>query len=444
MESELAQLKKDIKGDVVLPGDKDYEALSNVLMAKGSPAVIVKPSDNNDVAAAINFAKENKLILSVRSGGHSGMGASTNNGGLVIDLGLLNTVEVIDEEKKLVRIGAGAVWRDVARTLTPHKLAVSSGDTGSVGVGGIGVGGGIGWMVRQYGLVLDNIVSADIVTAEGQLVHTSEDENADLFWGIRGAGANFGVVTSFVIKAHPCDGIVGGTINYDIKDFKKVLKGWVQTMRKAPHELNSMLIVFPAFDPSSKPQIVNMFCYDGSDKAAADEAIKPFLALGTVTAQDYKAKPYVDMLEEAHPMGPIKVRVRNGFIPEFSNEALDVLSRHYGDGKTVLQLRFLGGAVDEVDADAMAFAHRGNEGLLIIPTFNPPTTSDSDADAAADKVWNNIKPFVDGAYGNFFTDRTQASIELAYPKESLERLVELKKTYDPENLFNQNVNIQPR
>jgi FAD/FMN-containing dehydrogenase len=444
MELELTQLKKDIKGEVVLPGDKDYEVLSKVLMAKGTPAVIVKPADNNDVAAAISFARENKLVLSVKSGGHSGMGASTNNGGLVIDLALLNSVEVIDEEKSLVRIGTGAIWGDVARSLMPHKLAISSGDTASVGVGGIGVGGGIGWMVRQYGLVLDNIVSADIVTAEGQLVHTSEEENADLFWAIRGAGANFGVVTSIVVKAHPCDGIVGGTINYDIKDFKNVLTGWVKTMRAATHELNSMLMVFPGFDPSAKPQIINMFCFDGSDKAAADKAIAPFLEIGSVMSQDYKAKPYVDMLEEAHDMGPIKVRVRNGFIPEFSDEALDVLAEQYGDGKTVLQLRFLGGAVDEVPADAMAFSHRGNEGLLIMPTFSAPNTSDEDADAAADKAWSAIKPYVAGAYGNFFTDKSEASVALAYPKETLERLTELKKTYDPENLFDHNVNILPR
>lgn len=444
MEQELAQLKKDIKGEVVLPGDKDYEALSAVMMAKGSPAVVVRPADTNDVAAAISFARENKLVLSVRSGGHSGMGASTNDGGMVIDLRLLNSVEVIDEEKGLVRIGTGAVWGDVARTLTSHKLAISSGDTASVGVGGIGVGGGIGWMVRQYGLVLDNMISADIVTAEGQLVHTSEDENADLFWAIRGAGANFGVVTSIVVRAHPCDGIVGGTVNYDIQDFKKVVDGWVKTMRKAPRELNSMLIVFPAFDPSSKPQIVNMFCYDGSDQAAADKAIAPFLELGTVTAKDYKAKPYVDMLEEAHDMGPIKVKVRNGFIPKFSDAALNVIAEKYGDGKTVLQLRFLGGIVDEVSADAMAFSHRGNEGLLIIPTFNAPNTSDGEADAAADKVWDAIKQFVSGAYGNFFTDKSESSVALAYPNGALDRLAKLKQTYDPQNLFNQNVNILPR
>lgn len=444
MEKGLAQLKKDIKGEVVLPGDTEYEALRNVLMAKGSPAVIVKPADTNDVAAAVSFARENKLILSVRSGGHSGMGASTNDGGLVVDLGLLNKVAIIDEEKSLVRIGTGAMWGDVARTLTPHKLAISSGDTASVGVGGIGVGGGIGWMVRQYGLVLDNIVSADIITAEGQLLHTSEDENADLFWAIRGAGANFGVVTSIVVRAHPCDGIVGGTINYDIADFKKVLRGWVETMRSAPRELNSMIIVFPGFGPGAAPKIVNMFCYDGSDKAKADEVIAPFLSIGTVTERDYKAKPYVDMLAEDGPGMPFKVKVRDGFIPTFTDEVLDVFNEHYSDGKSVLQIRFLGGKLDEVDKNAMAFAHRGNEGLFIMPTFSAPDTADDVADAAADKAWSAIEPYAVGGYGNFFTDKTPKSLELAYPGETLNRLKALKKQYDPQNLFDQNLNIPPQ
>jgi FAD/FMN-containing dehydrogenase len=204
-----------------------------------------------------------------------------------------------------------------------------------------------------------------------------------------------------------------------------------------------MLIVFPGFGPNT-PKIVNMFCYDGSDKAEADKVIAPFQTLGTVTEQDYKAKPYVDMLAEEGGEMPFKVKVRNGFIPEFTDEVLDIFNDHYGDGKSVLQIRFLGGKLDEVDKDAMAFAHRGNEGLFIMPTFSAPGTDDEAADAAADKAWSAIEPYAVGAYGNFFTDKSAKRLALAYPKETLARLVELKKQYDPENLFDQNVNIPPK
>jgi FAD/FMN-containing dehydrogenase len=443
MKLDFDRLKQSVRGDVVLPGDEAYAALSNTLMAQGAPAVIVKPANDDDVVAAIAFARENSLVLSVRSGGHSGLGASTNKGGMVIDLGLLNAVEVIDKEKDLVRIGAGATWGKVAEELEAHDLAISSGDTASVGVGGIALGGGIGWMVREFGLAIDNMVSADIVTADGELLHTNKKDHPDLFWALRGAGANFGVATSFVFKAHPCKGIVGGMISYDLKDFKQVLGGWVAAMRAAPRHLNSMLIVFPAFDPASKPQIVNLLCYNGSDKEAADIAIAPFLKIGTVVANDVKAKPYRDMLEEAHEMGPIKVRVRNGFIPQLTDEVIDTIAEHYGDGKTVLQLRFLGGQLDETPTDAMAFPHRNNEGFLIIPSFGSPDTPDDEADKAADAAWAPMRKYVRGAYANFFTDTHEATIALAYPGETLSKLRKLKAVYDPEDVFNQNVNIRP-
>src|SRR5690606_30919017 len=253
----------------------EYDDLRNVFNQTGNPAVIVRPKNTDEIAGAIRFAQDNQLKLSVRSGGHGATGLSTNDGGLVIDLSHFNSVEVLDPAQRLVRIGTGAKWGDVAQALAPHGLAISSGDTLSVGVGGLTLGGGIGWMVRKYGLAIDNLVAADVVTANGELVRASKDENPDLLWALEGGGGNFGVVTAFEFVAQPVRKVFFGNIVYGLDNLAELIAGWRDGMRKAPEELTTMLVTLPSF-MGMPPAAIVMCCYAGDDQAAADKALKPF------------------------------------------------------------------------------------------------------------------------------------------------------------------------
>lgn len=286
----LTEFSDRITGDVVVPTNPEYDALRTVFNRAGHPAVIVRAQCNGDIVTALRFAREQRLPLSVRSGGHGVSGQATNDGGIVLDLSRIDQVEVLDPARRLVRVGAGAHWGDVAKVLAAHDLAISSGDTRQVGVGGLTLGGGIGWMVRTYGLTIDNLRAAELVTADGSVVRASAEEHPDLFWAIRGGGGNFGVVTSFDFEAHPCRAIVGGTVIYDSTEAETVLRHWANAMHAAPDKLNSTLVLFSGFGSQVPPQIMVQLCYARDDEAAARGAIEPFLHLGTVQSQTFEQK----------------------------------------------------------------------------------------------------------------------------------------------------------
>lgn len=435
---DIETIKQVFAGDVIVDGDALYDEASTILMYKGSPTVIFCPKNNEDIAAAIAYAKGNGLVLSVRSGGHSGAGHSTNDGGVVIDLSHFNGVEIVDEHECLVRIGGGAKWGDIAKKLGEHNLAISSGDTKSVGVGGLTLGGGIGWMVRKYGLALDSLVSAEIVTADGQTLHLSNTENPDLFWAIRGGSGNFGVVTQFEFKAHPVKNVVAGTIAYKLDGMDKLLKGWRDAMRQAPEELTTMFLVMPSFGGNPAAAMI-IACYAGDDEAAAMQAIEPLTKLGEVIGNDVKQKEYAEVLEEAHPPQGMKVIVHDTFIKDFSNEVIETIASQEG---LILQLRYLGGAMNRVPAEATAFAHRDNEVLIVAPTFVGPNATDEEI-AKALEPWSKIEAFGNGSYCNFLSDASEKSITASYPEATYDRLVQVKKQYDPENTFSQTYNIKP-
>src|SRR5215211_366189 len=295
----FAEFNHRIAGEVVVPGSPTYDELRKVFNRVASPAVIVRGQSTDDLVTALRFAREHHVPVSVRSGGHGWSGLATNNGGLVLDLARFNTVEFLDPEHHLVRIGAGARWGEVAKTLAAHGLAISSGDTNQVGVGGLTLGGGIGWMVRTHGLTIDSLHAAELITADGRILHVSADAHPDLFWAIRGGGGNFGVITSFDFYAQPRTTIVGGAVVYDMAEVESVLTGWANAMRAAPEELNSTIVLFSGFGPQAPPQIRVVLCYAGDDEAAASVAIKPLLQLGSVQSQDIHQKPYYTMLEDA-------------------------------------------------------------------------------------------------------------------------------------------------
>ncbi len=441
----LTELTNHIAGDVVLPASSSYDELRNVLSRAGSPAAIVRAQTNDDVIAAIRFAREHHLALSVRSGGHGLSGLATNNGGLVIDLARFNAVEILDPARHLVRIGAGAHWGDVAQALAPHGLAISSGDTNQVGVGGLTLGGGIGWMVRTHGLTIDSLVAAEVVTADGRALRASAQEHPDLFWAIRGGGGNFGVVTSFDFHAQPCREIVGGSVIYSPAEAESVLAAWARSMREAPDELNSTIVLFSGFGPQMPAQIMVLLCYAGDDEAQANAAIKPFLHLGVMQSQSIQRKPYAAMLEDAAALPPsLRMVGHDGFLKALSSEAIAALAAHYGQaGQPIAQVRALGGAMARVSPDATAFAHRDNEALVVVPAFAPREASDEQARQIGQAAWQPLAPFASGAYLNFMSDASEATVAAVYPSATYARLAGIKATYDPENVFNQNQNIRP-
>ncbi len=247
----VTELSNRITGGVITPDSSEYETRRRVLNRVGSPAVIVRAESVEDIVTALHFAREQRAPVSVRSGGHLLTGQATNDGGLVVDLARFNTVTLLDAEQHLVRIGAGAHWGEVATALAEHDLAISSGDTRQVGVGGLTLGGGVGWMVRTHGLTIDSLRAAELVTADGRVLRVSAEEYPDLFWAIRGGGGNFGVVASFDFAAQPCKGIVGGSVIYDTAEAHSVLTNWVSAMNDAPDELNSTLVLFLRLRPAS-------------------------------------------------------------------------------------------------------------------------------------------------------------------------------------------------
>jgi FAD/FMN-containing dehydrogenase len=441
----VAQLTRRIAGDVVVPASPEYDALRNVFNHKGSPAALVRSRSNEDLVTALRVARERHVPLSVRSGGHDWSGQATNDGGLVLDLAHFNAVTLLDPARHLVRVGAGARWGEVARALAAHDLAISSGDTNQVGVGGLTLGGGIGWMVRAHGLTIDSLHAAELVTADGRVLHASSEEHPELFWAIRGGGGNFGVVTSFDFAAQPCKAIVGGTVVYETAETETVLANWASAMREAPDELNSTLVLFSGVGPQVPPEVKTILCYAGDDEAAASAAIEPFLHLGAVRSHDVRRKPYDAMLEDAvSPPPALKIVGHSCFLRTLSRAALAALAANYGKaGTPTAQIRRLGGAMARVSPEATAFAHREHEALVVIPAFGPVDAPEEQVQHIRQAAWHPLEPFSSGAYSNFLSDTGEASVVAAYPGATYARLARIKAMYDPENVFNQNLNITP-
>ncbi len=434
--------KQKFSGQIILPADAAYANTSGVFMHTGAPALVVKPTTSEDVISAIQFARDSKLDLSVRSGGHSGPGFGTNTDGMVIDLSAINSVEIIDTERHIVRVGSGAKWIDVVMKLKEHGLALSSGDTKTVGVGGLTLGGGIGWLVRKVGLTIDCLISAEVVTVNGDVLKASAAENQDLFWAIRGGGGNFGIVTYFEFTATPLSKVFAGMVAYSLDELPNILKGWREVMRVAPEELNSTALVMPSFG-GNPPGIMIMCCYAGEDEAVAMKAIEPLRKLGAVVHEDIKEKAYADVLEDAHPPAGVHIIAKNIFVKEFSDELIDQIQTLCKTAIPILQIRSLGGAMNRVASDATAFPHRSSEVLLVSPTFAPLDATE-DVITQSMKPWESLATFGDGTYANLLSTNTTEDIRSAYPQETYSRLAKIKKQYDPENVFKNNFNIQPK
>ena len=445
MNSAVETLRREFGGDIIEPGDAEYAAASGSVLASGSPAYVVRPGSVADVQAAVRFAADAGLELSARGGGHSFAGFGTNDDGVVIDLGKLATVEVIDKDRHLVRIGGGATWGQVTAALAAHSLAISSGDTRSVGVGGLTLSGGIGWKVRKYGLALDNVVAAEVVTADGDVVRADADENPELFWAIRGGGGNFGIVTAFEFAAHLTTDVFHGKIAFPAAEAADVLQGWADYLRTAPEELTSIVNFANPFlgGPNAPVEVVVAFDSDDADRAA--EALDPIRRLGTVIADDVVLKSYTDVLEDgAVPPPGIQLVTRSAFADKESvPDVLGILAEvGASEHPPVISVRSVGGAVSRVADDATAYAHRQAELMFATTTIGPAPVIEAGR-PALEAIWARLAPHANGAYANFLSSAAEDDVAAVYPAETYQRLAAVKREYDPGNLFARNHNVRP-
>src|SRR5215469_4664515 len=451
----LQELAASLHGELVLPDTPSYESARGVWngTADRHPALIVRCADVEDVRAAVTFAREQDMEASVRSGGHSMAGYGTNDGGLVIDLSLMKAITV-DPERRIARIEPGLTWGEVARTLQPYSLVLTSGDTSSVGVGGLLLGGGIGWMVRKHGLAIDRLRAVELVTADGEILRASADEHAELFWGLRGGGGNFGVATAFEVDLHPARMVLGGAVFYDAAEAESIVRAYARYAASAPDELTTMAMFMAAppapFIPPEKQGtavVALLVCYTG-DLAEGTRVVAPLRQLATPIADVISPMPYPAMFaltQEATTRG-LQHAVRSLFLRTLDDEVIHTIVEEAAaimSPMTLVQLRVLGGAMSRVATDATAFAHRDKQALVMATSFAPQAADAGPARVRTQQIWQALRPYADGVYVDFLEDEGERRVHEAYPKAAYARLAALKKRYDPTNLFHLNQNIAP-
>ena len=449
---DLEAFEADLRGSIVLPGSAEYDEARQVKSAQYDrrPAMIVRAADAGDVARTVSLARESGLPLSVRGGAHSLAGFGTNDGGIVLDLGAMKGLH-IDPVARTAWAQPGLTAGEYTATAAAHGLATPFGDTGSVGIGGLTLGGGIGWLVRKYGLAIDSLLAVEIVTADGRQMTASPDSHPDLFWAVRGGGGNFGVVTRFQFRLHPVGEILGGAIF--LPATRDVLRSLVPIAQAAPEELTtiSFLMRIPPmpFVPAEqvgKLSLAVMFVWSGESEQG-QVALEPFRRLATPLAEAVMPMPYpgiYQLLAEAEKRAYGVHRSR--FLEAIDDDAVDAILTAMAEPSsptTMIQIRILGGAMARVPADATAFAHRdANVMLLIITQYADPTTKPAHV-AWTVALWEKLATHDTGVYSNFLESEGDARVRAAYPGETYERLAEIKRRYDPANLFRLNQNIRP-
>jgi FAD/FMN-containing dehydrogenase len=434
--------------EVLAPGEDGYAESAATMFAAGTPDLVVRPRDASGVAAAVRHAASAGLPVSVRSGGHSLAGFGTDTGGMVIDLRYLSAVRILDHGARRVRIGAGATWGAVARALQRAGLALTAGDTASVGVGGLMLGGGIGWMTRRYGLAIDSLIRADLVTADGQLVRADAERHAGLFWGLRGGGGNFGVAVSFDCAAQPVSAVHFGAITYRLDGLPggataglpALIARWRDLVRASDENLTTALALVPPM--MGQPATVMLrACYASGDTTAAAAALAPFRRLAPVATDAVELMPYADVLHEGVMPPGMRVEMRNTFFRSLDEEPITGSVELFRAGAAV-ELRGLGGAFGRVPPDATAFAHRDAEVLLVAAVMLPPGAPGERAGQVL-SPWPAVAAHGAGAYIGFLGSATPAEVAAAYPPATYERLAAVKRRYDPANAFRRNHNIRP-
>ena len=447
----IARLQDRFTGKVIGPDDAEYDETRTVFAGDVDrrPAVIMRPADAVDVAGAIALARETGLKLAVRSGGHSGAGHGTTEGGIVLDLRDMKVME-IDVEGRTAWAETGLTAAEYTVAAGAHGLATGFGDTGSVGIGGITLGGGIGFLVRKHGLTIDNVLSAEVVTADGELLRVDAESHPDLFWAIRGGGGNFGVATRFLFRLHPVDTVVGGMLI--LPATPEVIASFIAEAEAAPEELSTIANVMPAppmpFVPEERHGelvVLALMAFAG-DVEAGERAVAPFRSLAEPIVDMLKPMPYPEMFppdeEEYRPTAVGRTmfvdRIDRGMAETIVErlQASDAPMR-------VTQLRVLGGAMARVPASATAFAHRSSLILANVAAFYEGPDDRPRREAWVEDLTGTIRGENTDAYVGFLNDEGQARVRDAYPEKTWGRLIEVKARYDPTNLFRLNQNVPP-
>lgn len=423
----------------VEPGDERYRSVRSTYLRSGEPGLVLRPRTPEEVADALAFARRHThLPLGIRSAGHGISGRSTNDGGLVIDVSALDRIEVLDVDRRLVRIGPGATWKQVAAALDPYGWALGSGDYGGVGVGGLATAGGIGLLGREHGLTIDHLRAVELVLADGTRVRATRDEHPDLFWAVRGAGANFGVATAFEFEVYDAGDLGWARLTLVSPDVEDSLRRYGELASTAPRDTTVFLVTGRPRQGQSVVQLYAMV--DSPDPDVIVERLRPFAEdLGMLAEQEVVLTRYAGVMGEASDVGPEghhgygEPVTRSGLLPALTPEfARDAAALLRSGQVYFFQLRAMGGAIGDVPPDETAFAHRDAAFQV--------TAMGADR-AALDVLWDGIAHHFDGTYLSFETDQRPERVSDAFPPPVLDRLRALKRVYDPANLFRDNFNV---
>jgi FAD/FMN-containing dehydrogenase len=448
----IPQLRDDLAGRVIAPDDGGYDEARIVFYGgiDRRPAVIVRAADATDVTRVISLARETGVELAVRSGGHSIPGHSVSEGGIVLDLSEMKAL-VIDVDGRSAWAEAGLTAGEYTDAAGAHGLATGFGDTASVGIGGITLGGGVGFLLRKYGLTIDDLLAADVVTADGRVLRADAETHPDLFWAIRGGGGNFGVATRFRFRLHEVGSILGGILI--LPATPDVIASFVAEAEAAPEELSTIANVMIAppmpFVPAEHHGKLVVFAIvaHAAGGEAGERAVAPFRSLAVPIADMVRPMRYPEIYlpdeEGYHPVAT----ARTMFVDEIDRGVAASIIDHLQASTAMMavtQIRVLGGAMARVPAEATAFAHRSSRIMV-----NVAALSERSEEAATHEAWvtalaTALRQGDAGAYVNFLGDEGEARIRAAYPGSTWDRLAEIKARYDPANLFRLNQNIPPK
>lgn len=447
----ISKLRAEFPEHVIAPGDPDYDKARTVFYGgvDRHPAVIIKVADTSDVVRVVNLARETGLPLAIRSGGHSSVGYSVCDDGIVLDLSAMKDLQ-IDPESCTAWAETGLTAGEFTAAAAEHGLAVGFGDTGSVGIGGITLGGGVGYLVRKYGLTIDSLLAAEVVTADGKILQVDKDSHPDLFWAIRGGGGNFGVATRFKFRLHEVPTVVGGLLI--LPATPETIAGFIAASEAAPDELSGIGNVmfappmpFLPAEAHGKLVIMAFLVYAGEAEAGA-RALAPFRALATPLADMLKPMSYPEIYPaeegEYHPVAAS----RTMFVDRIDRSVAQTIVDHLQASTaamSVAQLRVLGGAMARVSVDATAFAHRSSRIMVNIAALYQQPEEKSTHEAWVSEFASALQQNDNGAYVNFLGEEGEDRIRAAYPGSTWDRLAAVKARYDPTNLFRLNQNIPP-
>ncbi len=454
-EAARRELGPSFGGAIIASEDPEYQEARTVYnaMIDRRPSLIARPSNTDDVARAVRFAAEHDLPLAVRGGGHSGPGFGVVDDGVVIDLSLLKTIE-IDAGARTALVGGGCTWGEVDAATHEHGLATVSGIISTTGVGGLTLGGGHGYLTRKHGLTIDNLLAAEVVLANGEIVTANDVENPDLFWAIRGGGGNFGIVTSFLFRLHPVGTIVGGVVLWPIESVAGVMRWYREFLPNAPRELNGWLGLHTVPPAPPFPEELHLrkvafstWCYAGPpDKAR--EAFAPIQEFGPPILYGVQEMPYPDLqraFDEMYCPG-LQWYWRHDFVRELSDEAIE---RHVEFGgrrptlHSTMHLYPVDGAVHDIGATDTAFSHRDVLWSQVIVGVDPDPARADELRSFAVDYWEALHPYsAGGAYVNMTMEEAPERVRASYG-ENYERLARIKAQVDPGNLFRANQNILP-